>query len=914
MTEPISGDSGRSGSSGARDLLDPRVCALIGERGFADLSEAQERAIPPLLKGENLVLIAPTGTGKTESAMFPVFDSLLREGGEGFRALYITPLRALNRDILGRLAWWCGHLGLTVGVRHGDTPQNERRKQALNPPNLLITTPETVQALFMGKRLRKHLEGIRHVVVDEIHELAGSKRGAQLAVALERLEEYAGRFQRIGLSATVGNPEDIGRYLCGDRPFRLVEVPVAEGLDLSVRLCDGDFSRQARCVGGLIDASPSSLVFVNTRVTAEALGHALLERGDVDVHHGSLSKEVRVDAEDRFRDGVLRALICTSSMELGIDIGHIAHVVQFGSPREVARLVQRIGRAGHHLFAVSRGTVLATGFDDLLESLVIVRRARASAVEAVTPYVNAADVLANVVAAMAVEYGEVPCSRLLSVVERSGCFTDAASLLDRVCEQMAAHRLIRIEGEGRERRIITTSRARRYLAANLSMIHDERKVPVFDIVTRSTVGTLDESFVVGFVHPGAVFITRGKLWRVLEFEEGRLTVEPAREARGELPSWEGEQIPVPWAVAQEVGALRRGREIGAYTDDPDAARYVAAYLGEMDRNRTPVPTDRLITVENSDEGVVCNICAGHRANETIARVLSILISARHGTSVGIEAGAYRAVLRLPKGIRSAEVRDLLLETDPAHIPGILRLALRRTALFKWKLVQVAKKFGAIDADADYERISIHRLLETFDGTVVQEEAYSELFRDYLDADTAAEVFRSVQGGDVDLHCGPLSILGAEGLTSSRDIIPPPTADQAVITSLKRRIAGDEVILFCMHCKRWKSRTRVERVPERPTCPQCSARLIAALKPWEEDVTAAVRKKKRTTEEEAAAARALRNANLVLTYGKPAVAALAARGVGPETAARICARATEGDAFYREIQKAERKYVLTRRFW
>lgn len=914
MTGPTSGPLQRSGSSAARDLLDPRVRALIDERGFAELSEAQERAIPHLLAGDHLVLIAPTGTGKTESAMFPVFNALLEGGGPGIRALYITPLRALNRDILERLQWWCNRLGLTVGVRHGDTPQNVRRRQALSPPDLLITTPETVQALFMGKRLRQHLAHVDHVIVDEIHELAGSKRGAQLAVALERIQEYAGEFQRIGLSATVGNPDDIGRYLCGDRPFTLVEVPVAKQLDLSVRFCGGEFSKQSACVEEMIDAEPSSLVFVNTRVTAEALGHALIKRGDVEVHHGSLSKEARIDAEDRFRAGRVRSLICTSSMELGIDIGHIGHVVQFGSPREVARLVQRVGRAGHQLYAVSRGTVLATGFDDLLESLVIMRRARAGEIERVVPYVNAADVCANVVAALAVEYGEIGVKRVRTILERSGCFEDAGPLLDAVCAQLAEHRLIRPDGEGAARRIVTTSRARRYLSANLSMIHDERKVPVYDLVARRTVGTLDESFVVGFVHTGAVFIMRGKLWRVLDFEDGRLTVEPAREAKGELPSWEGEQIPVPFAVADEVGRLRRTRDLAAYTDDETALSFAAAYFREMDRNRTPVPTDRLITLENSDEGVVCNICAGHRANEAIARVLSVLISARYGTTVGIESGAYRAMLRLPKTVRAAEVREFLLTTDPAHIGGILRLALRHTALFKWKLVQVAKKFGAIDADADYERISLHRLLETFEGTVVADEAYNELFRATMDVEGAQKIFAAVQAGEIDLHIGPLSVLGADGLSSSRDMVPPPTADQAVLSTLKRRLAGDQVVLFCMHCKKWTSRTRVERVPDHPQCPLCSARLIAALKPWEDGLIGQIRKMKKSDEDRAVEARALRNANLVLSYGRPAVIALAARGVGPETAARILGRSRDEDAMYREILKAERNYVLTRRFW
>ena len=150
----------------AADLLDPRVREVIRKRGFTGLSEAQEQAIPRLLAGENLILVAPTGTGKTESAMLPVFDRLLETAGPGFKALYVTPLRSLNRDILTRMEWWCRELGLSVGVRHGDTPQNERRKQALNPPDLLITTPESLQALFMGKRLREHLKQIRYVIID----------------------------------------------------------------------------------------------------------------------------------------------------------------------------------------------------------------------------------------------------------------------------------------------------------------------------------------------------------------------------------------------------------------------------------------------------------------------------------------------------------------------------------------------------------------------------------------------------------------------------------------------------------------------------------------------------------------------------------------------------------------------------
>ncbi len=900
----------RSAPQTAGELLSPAIREVIRKRGFTALSEAQEQAIPLLLTGENLVLVAPTGTGKTEGAMLPVFNRLLETPGSGFKAIYITPLRSLNRDILARMQWWCRELGLSAGVRHGDTPQNERRKQALNPPDLLITTPESLQALFMGKHLRAHLKNVRYVIIDEVHELADSKRGAQLTVALERLVAYAGEFQRIGLSATVGNPDDIGRFLCGLRPFSLVEVPVARSLAISVRFAGEDFAAQTRAVGECLDAPGSTLVFVNTRVTAEALGHELYPRGDVEIHHGSLSRDVRVEAEERFREGDVRTLIATSSMELGIDIGQIEHVVQFGSPRQVSRLVQRVGRAGHRLDAISRGTILATGFDDLLESFVIARRAKANECERIVPPAGAADVLANQVAAIAVECGEIEVSRIQEMIERSGAFAGCAPLLDAVCRQMVEHRLIRLDGT----RVIRTGRARRYLIDNLSMIPDERKMEIFDIVSRRTVGTLDESFVLGWMHTGAVFITKGQLWQVLEIEGGRVTVEPAARARGEVPSWEGEQIPVPFVVAREVGALRRTRAFSLYSDTPAVIRYAEQFIAQMDEGRYPVPSDRLITLEETDEGVVCNICAGHKANEALARALSVLLSARYGTTVGIEVGAYRFLLRLPPAVRSLEVEETLAALDPAHLPGILKLALKRTALFKWKLVQVAKKFGAIDADADYERFSIHRLIDLFDETVIAAEAYRELFSDSMDVDAAQEILIAIRNGRIAVATGRLSPLGNEGLSSSRDMIPPPSIDQAVIGTIMRRLEMEDVVLFCMHCRKWKSRTIVERVPDRPQCPFCNARLIAALKPWDEQFIPAMRKKEKSDEERAIEIRFLRNANIVLSSGKKAVTALAAKGVGPEAASRILATLSEGDAFYREILKAERNYIKTHRFW
>jgi ATP-dependent Lhr-like helicase len=193
------------------------------------------------------------------------------------------------------------------------------------------------------------------------------------------------------------------------------------------------------------------------------------------------------------------------------------------------------------------------------------------------------------------------------------------------------------------------------------------------------------------------------------------------------------------------------------------------------------------------------------------------------------------LLRLPSSLRAADVRDLLLSLDPAHMPGIIRLALKRTALFKWKLVQIAKKFGAIDPDADYEKISIQRLLEYFDGTVVQQEAYRELLLEYMDINAAIAIVDLIVKGEIQVALGPHSLIGAGGLLSSRDQIPPPTADKAVIETLKRRLEQDDVLLVCMNCRNWKSRTVVSRVPDHPQCPKCGARLIAALKPYEDEL-------------------------------------------------------------------------------
>ena len=316
--------------------LGESVRRALSERGFTTPTEPQRRAIPPLAAGENALVIAPTGTGKTETAMLPVFDAIVRsdpEERDGLSALYITPLRALNRDMRQRLEWWGETLDVEIDVRHGDTTQYQRQKQANDPPDVLVTTPETLQAMLTGKKLRRALSDVRHVVVDEVHELASAKRGAQLTVGLERLRELAGPFQRIGLSATVGSPAEVGKFLTGDRGFEIVEVDVGSDVSFTVThpevtpedeqlagqlATDAEIASHVRAIRDIVREHESTLVFVNTRQTAEALGSRFKTLDEpIEVHHGSLSKDVRIDVEDRFKAGDLDALVRPDGARVG---------------------------------------------------------------------------------------------------------------------------------------------------------------------------------------------------------------------------------------------------------------------------------------------------------------------------------------------------------------------------------------------------------------------------------------------------------------------------------------------------------------------------------------------------------------------------------------------------------------------
>jgi len=933
------------------EQLGPTVREALSDRGFDTPTEPQRRALGPLAAGKDALVVAPTGTGKTETAMLPIFDALAGEERFGIGVLYVTPLRALNRDMRDRLDWWGSRLDLEIDVRHGDTTDYRRQKQANDPPDVLVTTPETLQAILTGEKLRQALEDVDHVVVDEVHELAASKRGAQLTVGLERLRELAGPFQRVGLSATVGDPDEIGRFLTGDRGCSVVEVDVGSALEIDVRcpevtdadetlarelVTDPEIASHVRVIDELVAGHDATLAFANTRQTAEALGSRLKEYGtDIGVHHGSLARDARVEVETAFKRGKLDALLCTSSMELGIDVGHVDHVIQYNSPRQVCRLLQRVGRAGHRRDTPSSGTIVTSHPDDIVESLAIVRRARAGDVEPAEIHHGSLDTVANQIAGLVMDFGEIRAMRAYETVTCAYPFCDLPEAeFKTVVRELAGNRVVWLDEE------TDTIEKRRgtwqYFYRNLSMIPDEATYDVEDVASGARIGTLDERFVVNFAAPGEVFVQRGEMWRITDVDEDEeaVTVSPVEDPAGEVPSWTGKEIPVPEAVASEVGEIRAVAGHQLRDDAPAEAvardlqrRYGAGAatieagletLAEHADTGAPVPTDDGLVVEFEDGSVVVHACFGHKINETLGRLLAALLGQQTGSSVGVDADPYRVELDVPRGVAASDVVDVLERTDPDHVRGLIELSLKNADALKFTLAQVAATFGTLkrwrgDARSRFGR---DRLLEALEDTPVYDEAVRELLHEELDVESASHVLRRIQTGDLTIETvGGLTPLGTGGRGSGQELLTPENADASVIRTVRERLQNDRVLLACLHCEEWTTRRTVRRVRDQPRCPECESTRIAALNPWDDETVQAVRATEKDEEEQKCTERAHRAASLVQSHGKQAVVALAARGVGPRNAARVINRLREDEEdFYRDILEREREYARTRSFW
>jgi ATP-dependent helicase Lhr and Lhr-like helicase len=685
------------------------------ERTFDAPTPAQERGWPAIASGKHTLIQAPTGSGKTLAAFLWALDQATP--GAGTQVLYVSPLKALNYDVERNLRGPLAGIGsqLSVAVRTGDTPAKERAAMLKHPPDILITTPESL-FLMLTSRARDTFANVRVVIVDEVHAVAGSKRGAHLALSLERLDRLTAEpSQRIGLSATQRPMEEIGRFVSGDRPIQLVDAGRAKQLDVRVVVPLDDMREPGEgssiwpsiypALLELVEEHRSTILFVNNRRLAERLAlrlNELAEREIARAHHGSLAREQRIEVEELLKKGEIPVLVATSSLELGIDMGAVDLVIQVESPKSVARGLQRIGRAGHRVDEPSKGRIFPKFRADLLESAVVVQRMREGLIEETKVVQNPLDVLAQQVVAIAAQE-EISVDDLYELVRRAYPFRELSrQQLENVLDMLAGRYPSEEFAELRPR--ITWDRvrgvlrgregARRLAVTNAGTIPDRGLFGVYLVEGGGRVGELDEEMVYE-ARAGQTFLLGASTWRIEEITRDRVLVSPAPGIPGLVPFWKGEGVGRPYELGEAIG--RAARELVSLDDDrarerlrddhsldERAADNLMVFLREQEAATGALPSDRTVIVERfRDEIGDWRLCVLTPFGGRVHAPWALALTARLRESLGLEVNAIWSddgiALHLPDAEAPPPLDDVLIAPD--ELEDLVVSEVGGTALF-----------------------------------------------------------------------------------------------------------------------------------------------------------------------------------------------------------------------------------------
>lgn len=843
------------------------VASLIKER-FGELSEIQKISIPKILSGENVLILAPTGYGKTESALLPVLEKIKNEEN-GICALYITPLRALSRDIKERFDWWCQRLDISHDIRTGDTTANERTKQRKNPPKILLTTIESLQALMLGPIMKKAVKHVRFVIVDEIHDVLDNKRGAQLSISLERLARFA-NFQRIGISATVANETEAAKLIFGSREFSVCEVGKKREIKIDIEETQ-KIDEKIQKIKSLVEKN-RSLVFVNTRSSAEELGAELKKlEAPIEVHHGSLSKEVRINAEDKFKSGLIKSLICTSSLELGIDIGDVSLVIQYGSPHQVFRLIQRVGRSGHSMKKTPHGIIFSSDTDDLLESEVIRNFALNGSLENKRLEVGALDVIAHQLTGLCLDSGQINLKEAHEIFQKSGAYGINYEKLRMIALQLYSEGILYYDEVEEEVFIKAKPRGRVYYATYLSTIPKMKRFLMKDIISNKIISSLDEEFVIN-LESGVSFFSKGNPWRVVDITENEVIAEPSIATEIVVPSWSGEDIPVSFEIAQAVGKLRKGL------------------------NEIPIPDDKTVIMEIITDVVVIHACFGSVINEAISRLFSLNLSRLLGESVKAVTDPYRIMIKLPFPLKEEQLKNAFF--DIRNIRNQLEDSLINSSLLKFKFLHVGRMFGLLSEDAQISG----RFIEAMRNSVVYEETIRSIFFKYFDPQKTQEIIEKIKSGKInfiiDKRQKP-SFFAKIGLDriSANDSGGVFAPREKIIEAFKDMAINKNLRLVCLNCKSQKL-INIALSQEKIVCHNCNQQALGLLDKEGEP--------KKEIEF---------SAGLIRNYGKRALIALSTYGIGPKTADRILRKLHRDEgSFYLELIEAQKLFIKNKKYW
>lgn len=782
---------------------------------FREFSLPQLYGVMPIHSRQNILVSAPTGATKTLTGFLSILNELIDSSDKGILqdrvyCVYISPLKALNNDIeknlkgpLEQIEKIAGKkLGIRVAVRTGDTSTKERTDMLKHPPHILITTPESLAILLSSIKFSGHLRNVEWVIIDEIHALAENKRGVHLSLSLERLERVSPHLTRIGLSATISPLEEVARFLAGyengkPRNCEVVDVQFIKELDLQVlspvpNLVDMGHGvmhqKMYELLDKLIQQHKTTLIFTNTRSATERVVHHLKEKfpksyaETIGAHHGSLSKEVRLNIEQRLKEGKLKVVVCSTSLELGIDIGYIDLVMCLGSPKSVARALQRIGRSGHRLHDTTKGRIIVLDRDDLVECSVLLKNAVEKKIDKIHIPTNCLDVLAQQISGILVQ-DKMHAEELYSLVKGSYCYSelqrkDFNEVIDYLAGKFVSledrHIYAKIWHDEETGMLGRKGKMGRVIfMTNIGTIPEHTSVLVK--VGEHLVGTIEEAFLEK-LRPGDIFVLGGQVYQ-FKFSRGMVAQVTASVNRPPtVPSWFSEMLPLSFDLAIEIGRFRKllgekfyhNRKKAEIMDfintylyvDANASESIYNYFHEQYRFAT-IPSSTRIVVERTlnETGMAYTVfhsLYGRRVNDCLSRALAFAVGRTQHRDVEIgvnDNGFYLCsdkrfdAVAAFKLLKAKELRVVMEKAvDQSEV---LRRRFRQCAE---RALMILRNYRGHTRRVGRQQVSSMILLSAVrrisNDFCILKEARREVLEDLMDVGNSAKVLEGIESGTI----------------------------------------------------------------------------------------------------------------------------------------------------------------------
>ncbi len=801
------------------NILHPFVSQWFNGK-FEEFCLPQKYAVLDIHSRQNILVSSPTGSGKTLTAFLSILNELIDSSEKGILedkiyAIYISPLRALSNDILRNLeeplkemeALAKKEFGIRIGVRTGDTPANERAKMLRRPPHILICTPETLSIILTSTRFKEKIAGAQWCIIDEIHALADNKRGVHLSLSMEMLQELSPGMCRVGLSATVSPLEELAKFLVGnDRPCKIVDVQFMKGMDMKVMSPVTDMinisyeqlsSKTYELIDKLVQEHKTTLIFTNTRAGTERVVHHLktkypknyyeIHEGPptkvaslIGAHHGSLSREHRFRIEDALKNGKLKAVVSSTSLELGIDIGYIDLVILLGSPKSVARALQRIGRSGHQLHSTTKGRFIVMDRDDLVECSVLLKHAMDKKIDKVHIPTNCLDVLAQQVFGMSLEH-EWKVKDMYESIKKSYCYKDLAYKdFDNVLSYLAGeysledrHIYSRIWYDRDTGMMGKKGRMSRMIyMTNVGTIPDSTGITVK--IGNYKIGTIDEGFLEK-LKPGDIFVLGGDCYQY-KFARGMVVqVSSASGRKPTVPSWFSESLPLSFDLANGIQNFRKlmkekldkkldKKEVIKFIHDhlyvdENAAKAIYHYMKEQ-HSYIGIPHERELYIENYKEErkkmVIFHTLYGRRVNDALSRSLAYAITRTQHKDVEIGISDNGFYLSFEKEFDASKAFTLL-KSDEFH--GILRNAIDKSEILKRRFrhcagraLMILREYMGHKKRVGRQQVSSMILMAAVrsisDDFFILKESRREVMDDLMDVENSIRVLKAIEEGKI----------------------------------------------------------------------------------------------------------------------------------------------------------------------